>query len=216
MRRFRIAIAGAGIVIAAGAVAPVAAFADGGNHGGGLHSGTAGDHDSDDHPVAFGTTGVTGVVNVHDNDEGGNGNKGNEGHEHGPSGDLLQSMLSPSVPTDATIFTVAPGIVAWSIDRGTVKLESDGGLKVKVRGLVVTSTSSNPIPDVAVSVYCNGTLAGTTLPVTFSPSGNADIKSTLTIPTTCMVPAVLLHPATGPLASDVLQSTYIAFNGSAG
>lgn len=226
MHRFRISIAGAGLVIAAGLIAPSAAFADGGGHGGTSNSGNNGggqtintttlgnsgsnmsnDHD-DDHSVTLGATGNTGVRALGDNEEHGD-------HGKRANGDILRSALAPSIPSDAPIFAVAPGGIAWTLDRGSVRVRASGRLEVGVRGLVLMATGTNPIPDIAASVYCNGVVAATTLPVAFSPSGNAEIETTLTLPSTCMVPAVLLHPATGSLSSNVLISTYIAFNGSA-
>jgi len=226
MHRIRISLAGAGLVIAAGLIAPSAAFADGGGHGGdhanisgnqtfstttfgNSGSNASNDHDGDDNStVALGTTGNTGVRAMGNNDEQGD-------HGKRANGDILRSALAPSVPTDAPIFAVAPGGVAWTLNRGSVRVQASGRVEVEVRGLVLMSTGTNPIPDIAASVYCNGVVAAPTLPVAFSANGNAEIESTATLPSTCMVPAVLLHPATGALSSNVLMSTYIAFDGSA-
>jgi hypothetical protein len=42
-----------------------------------------------------------------------------------------------------------------------------------VHGLVLSTTGANPVPDLAASLYCGGTLLATTMPVPFSTTGNA-------------------------------------------
>jgi len=242
MRHIRVMAAGLGTALTIGILAP-AAFADGGHGGdnGGTivqNSGSSGGSQSrggsDDSRA---TTTASGTVNVNsDNDEppgdGGHNpaltantgvaaaNKGTgDRDDHGRldrehiEGAVLRATLAPSSPADPAIFGVTPGGVAWSISNGNVRLNANGSLRVNVEGLVVTSTNANPLPDIAASLYCNGTLAGTSQPARFSARGNAEIQASLSLPSGCMVPAVLLHPATGPLAADVVLSTYIAFDG---
>jgi hypothetical protein len=127
-------------------------------------------------------------------------------------GVLLAAPLAASLPTDPAIFGVSPGGAPWRISRGNVRLDRDGFLEADVDGLVLTSSGSNPIPDLAASVYCNGAAAATTAPVPFSTRGNADIRATVTLPAFCPVPAVLLKPATGTSPSTVINR-YIGFDG---
>lgn len=232
MNRIRIVILGASTAIAMGMLAP-AAFADQGPGGGSGHdggsqqtittssSGNTGssnrksdDHDGDDgdHPITsttsttLGASSNTGIPVVR-------GDNDSKDHDNHVKGDLLRAPLSASIVSDPAIFAVTPGAVAWTLDSGNVRLGANGRLDVEVHGLVVSSTNSNPLPDIAASVYCNGVVAATTAPVTFSAKGNAQIESTVTLPTSCMVPAVLLHPATGSLTTNVVLATYIAFDG---
>lgn len=128
-------------------------------------------------------------------------------------GIALVATLAPSVPADQSIFDVPPGGVPWQLTQGHVVLGRDGLLVANVAGLVVTTSGSNPIPDLAASVYCNGTLAARTAPVPFSTQGNAHIRASLSppLPAFCPAPAVLLNPAMSP--TNVL-GVYIAFDGT--
>ncbi len=138
--------------------------------------------------------------------------------DHGASQDqrlVLNAALAPSVPGDAPIFSAAPGKLPWVITHGRVRLGRGGQLEVSVTGLVVSTTGTNPLPDVAASLYCGGTQVATTAPAPFSPQGNADLHGVVTLPAFCPAPAVLVNPATGSAASDVMSTVYIAFDGIA-
>ncbi|MBO0886271.1 MAG: hypothetical protein J2O38_02670 [Acidimicrobiales bacterium] len=124
---------------------------------------------------------------------------------------MLVATLAPSIPTDPSIFEVAPGMVPWQIAHGRVVLAA-GVLRVKVAGLVVTTSGTNPVPELAASVYCNGNLAAMTATVPFSPQGNAQIHAAVSLPAFCAAPAVLLNPATDP---NTVLDAYIAFDGTA-
>jgi len=140
---------------------------------------------------------------------------GHHGHHGGRREDeLFRAELAPSVPTDPMIFGVSPGGAPWQLDHGKVRIGEDGTFEVEVDGLVLTTTGSNPVPDIAASVFCNGTLAATTLPVPFSTSGDAHIQTTVSLPAFCPAPAVLLNPATGSSSSNVVTSLYIGFDGT--
>ena len=132
----------------------------------------------------------------------------------GSEATVLSASLAPSVPSDATIFAVAPGSKSWSLTSGHVTLGADGLIELNVAGLVITTTGTNPVPDLAASLYCNGATAGTTAPVPFSSQGNAHIHATLTLPAFCPAPAVLLNPAFGSTAKDVKTGIYISFDGT--
>jgi hypothetical protein len=133
------------------------------------------------------------------------------GHHRAP---LLTATLAPSVPTDPAIFGVEPGGAPWQLSHGHVRLDQNGALHVNVARLVLTTTGSNPVPDLAAAVYCNGVLSSTTSPVRFSKRGNARIHAIVSLPSLCPAPAVLLNPATGSAQSDVL-GVYIGFDGTA-
>jgi hypothetical protein len=138
-----------------------------------------------------------------------------DGHDGDRDGALiLRAAVAPSVPTDAAIFGVPPGGAPWQIARGQVRLEAGGKLEVRVTGLVLVTTGTNPLPDLAASVFCNGTMAATTAPAPFSPAGNSRIRATVSLPAFCPAPAVLLNPATGSAPTNVLP-IYIGFDGTA-
>jgi hypothetical protein len=130
------------------------------------------------------------------------------------SGDrvLLHAPLAPSQPTDPPIFGVVAGSVPWSLSHGGVRLSRGGDLDVDVDGLIVTPLGSNPVPQLAASVFCNGMLAATTAAVPFSTKGNADINAHVSLPALCAAPAVLLNPGIGT-PPVVKPGVYIAFDG---
>lgn len=125
----------------------------------------------------------------------------------------LHSSLTPSTPDEASIFDVPPGNVPWSIASGHVLLRSNGTLQVNVARLIDPILGKNPIPYLAASVYCDGSFVETTATVPFSPQGNAHLRATVTLPSVCPDPAILLNPA--KVATTPLP-VYIAFTGTGG
>jgi hypothetical protein len=125
---------------------------------------------------------------------------------------VLNAALAASAPTDPDIFGVKAGGVPWQIKPSRVRLMRNGLLVVNVNGLVVVGPGINPIPDLAATLYCNGSAVRTTAPVSFSTEGNARIRTMVSLPAFCPVPAVLLNPAKGELSSDILP-VYIGFDG---
>ena len=134
---------------------------------------------------------------------------GVHGQDHSEAS-VLQASLAPSLPKYSTIFGVNPGGAPWALQSGHVRLGQGGALEVNVNGLVLTTTGANPVPGLAASVFCDGTLAATTAPVPFSTTGNAHIHATVSLPSPCLAPAVLLNPAT----PSPVTSVYIGFDGT--
>ena len=128
---------------------------------------------------------------------------------------MLTAKLAPSIPADPTIFGVTAGNLPWKITQGTAVLHTDGLLTASINGLVVPPGNKNPVPDLALSVFCNGTRAATTPAVRFSARGNAHVVARVALPAFCPAPAVLINPATGKKASDILTNIYIGFDGKA-
>ena len=125
---------------------------------------------------------------------------------------LLRSSLVGSTPAPAgpALFGVAPGNAPWVIGNGRVRVEADGDLHVGVRRLVIPTppaNGTNPVPTLSASVVCNGAIVATTPAVPFNAKGNARIDTSVTLPSPCLAPAVLLHPGTN-------TSVYIAANGA--
>jgi hypothetical protein len=132
--------------------------------------------------------------------------------------DVLQSDVFGSTPrpTGPILFGVNPGGAPWVIDRGEAEVRRDGRVKVRVEGLVIPTApqnGTNPISDIAATVYCGGTAVGTTKAVRFSTRGDARIDDRLDqrLPKECLVPAVLLNPAP---AGVVNTAAYIAASGA--
>jgi hypothetical protein len=131
---------------------------------------------------------------------------GDHGHgrDEGHGGKLFRSSLAPSkpAPTDPAFHGVTPGGVAWSLDRGSVRISHHGHFDLRLKGLVITSTgTARPVTTVSASLFCgadgNLTPAVTTGQVPISEQGNARIHQQVTLPATCLAPIVLVHPNGG-------------------
>ena len=119
---------------------------------------------------------------------------------------LLEAPIQGSLTTDPPLFGVNRGGAPWVISRGQAELDTSGRLEVEVRGLIIPTTGVNPVVRLAASVACNGAVVATTATVPFSTSGDAKIEASVTLPTRCLAPAVLLNPNGNP-------ATYIAVTG---
>jgi hypothetical protein len=167
-----------------------------------------------------------GTAFAHGGHGGGGGDRDHHGRHDGRDNDrhggrVLKSDLFGSNPLTGNpagfaLFGVNPGGAPWVIDNGEAKVKRDGRVKVEVEGLVIPTppqSGTNPLSNIAASVFCNGKLVGTTAAVPFSTDGDAEIDATLTtpIPNPCLVPAVLLNPAPGGVVN---AATYIAATGA--
>ena len=143
----------------------------------------------------------------------GNGPKAQKSERHG--GTVLKSDVFGSQTTGPVLFGVPPGGAPWVIDKGDVQVRRDGRVKARLDGLVIPtppSNGTNPVPQIAASVYCNGASVGTTQAVPFSLAGDARINDSLgtPLPSPCLAPAVLFNPATGGV---ITTTNYIAATG---
>jgi hypothetical protein len=122
------------------------------------------------------------------------------GHRQDGNRKVLFSSLAPSIPTDPALLGATAGAVPWVLRSGQAKLHSDGQLTVRVSGLLIPTGqfagTTGPVKTVSASLYCgsNSTPAGTSDSVPLSGDGNAQITTTLALPTKCQVPALLIHP----------------------
>jgi hypothetical protein len=121
--------------------------------------------------------------------------------------DLLRSGVAGSTPLTATppgpiLFDVSPGGAPWVANRhSSIRVERDGDVRIKVRGLIIPDgrVPPNPLKTLVASLVCNGAVVATTDPVPFSPEGNANIRQEVMVPKPCVAPVVLLRPtAVGP------------------
>ena len=138
----------------------------------------------------------------------GNG-KGDD--DHGKRDDarlVYASTLAPSVPTDPAIHGVVAGGAPWVLDRGAIRLNADGHLRVTMRGLVIPvahgtfpANTARPVTTVTASLYCGAdsatAAAATTAAFPISEDGDARIDDTIALPATCLSPTVLVHPNGG-------------------
>jgi hypothetical protein len=148
------------------------------------------------------------------------GASADRGDRDGTSTDLLDSSLAPSLPTptDPMIHGVAPGGAPWALSAGSLRLRGDGRLDIRIDGLVLptvgTGTTPGPVTGVAASLFCGAdsstTPAATTATVPLSGDGDAVIRTTVTLPSTCLAPIVLISPVIG---TTLNTSVYIALTG---
>ena len=143
---------------------------------------------------AFGGSAATAVTAL--GDEGSHGT----GHRQEGNGVLLNTPLAPSVPTDPTLLGAVAGGVPWVLRSGEAKVRSDGRFTVRIRGLLIPSGpgagTTGPVKTVSASLYCDAstTPVGTSNSVPLRSDGDARISTTLSLPTKCLIPAVLIHP----------------------
>jgi hypothetical protein len=120
---------------------------------------------------------------------------------------LLRSTLAPSLPTDPTIAGVAPGGLPWQLERGSVLLQSNGRIRVSIKGLVIPATdTTGPVQTITASLACAGASTTQTAPVPLSAAGDATIETTIALPSTCLAPVVFVNP-------NGIAAAYIALTG---
>lgn len=108
------------------------------------------------------------------------------------------AFVGPTMP----IRTVPGGGVAWTLEKAHGKLTMGGHLDVKVDGLVLTSTGSNPISSFRAIVSClDSTNAIVNLMTDPFPAttglaseggGDAHIKADVALPQPCFAPIVFV------------------------
>jgi hypothetical protein len=135
-------------------------------------------------------------------------NSGISGRDDG--GNVFEfNQLTPVVPpfTGPTnpIRGIGGGGAPWRIDSGRAELNANGGIEVRVRGLVLVGTGANPIQNFAVILSCQSKdavgaptivnlVAGITPATT---TGDARFEGTVTPPSPCIAPIVFVAiPAT--------------------
>ena len=123
---------------------------------------------------------------------------------------IFSAALVGSQLEDPAIHGVTRGGAPWVIDRGRVQLAANGRIKIQIRGLVIPiahgtfpANTARPVTTVSASLYCapdDAGAAATTGSVPISADGDARIQETLTLPSTCLAPTVLIHPNGGATA----------------
>ena len=110
---------------------------------------------------------------------------------------VLDARLT-GIPTGGLVLHgITGGGVPWKIDEGRAKLFADGRLQVEVRGLVVASSGVNPVATGRAIVTCSSVAVASTGAVPFSPTGDADVDTSINLPSTCLAPAVFFAGVTG-------------------
>jgi hypothetical protein len=158
---------------------------------------------------AFAGSATTAVTAMGDS---GSGHGRHRNHGNRP---VLSTSLDPSVPTDPTLLGATAGSVPWVLRSGDARLQSNGRLDARIRGLVIPvapfTGTTGPVMTVSASLYCGGssTPVGTSSSFPISTNGNARIRAKFTLPAKCQIPALLIHP-------NGANAVYIATSGFSG
>ena len=113
-------------------------------------------------------------------------------------------VSGPFLGTTNPIRGISGGGAAWHITEGRGELRSDGKIEVDVRGLVLASSLSNPVPNFRAVVNCqsiDGTGAPSIVNVSTddfpaSSTGDAVIEDTVELPQPCIAPIVFVTTST--------------------
>jgi hypothetical protein len=107
---------------------------------------------------------------------------------------LVGSMPAPASPVIAGF---NPGVLPWVNGPSRVRVREDGRITVTIRGLVLTSSNSNPFGSVVASLVCDNKIADSTAPFALTTGlggGNGSVRDVISVPRHCDSPAVLIQP----------------------
>ncbi len=126
--------------------------------------------------------------------------------------DTMAGVRGPFVGTANPIRGVNGAGLPWQIAQGEGELRTDGDLKVEVRGLVLLDgppvplalRGTNPSPFFRAIVSCltiTGSAPATANLTTglfpATPTGDAEIEATVSVPSPCFAPIVFVTSPTG-------------------
>ena len=115
---------------------------------------------------------------------------------------VLQATMAgiPSSLAGQVFMGATGGGLPWRLDGGVAKLWSDGRLVVKVDGLVLAAGANegrNPVPTGRALVSCEGVVVAMSDPVPYSPEGDAEVETRVSLPASCLAPVVFFAGNTG-------------------
>jgi hypothetical protein len=113
--------------------------------------------------------------------------------------DTLAGVSGPYVGSTNPIRGVNGGGVAWNIAKGKAVLAADGTLEVKVEGLVLATTGTNPVTSFRALVSCQTIVDDAAAVVNVSTAafpastrGDSKIAATVSLPSPCFAPIVFV------------------------
>jgi hypothetical protein len=126
---------------------------------------------------------------------------------------IFHSTLAPGKTADPPIHGVAQPGADWFLDRGSVRLKSNGRIRVRVDDLVLASGSSGPVDAIRAALFCGNDTstvpAAVSDPAPIDNDGDARIRDRLTLPASCLAPVVLIKP----IIDSTEPNNYIAVTG---
>jgi hypothetical protein len=105
----------------------------------------------------------------------------------------MAGLTTPGQVIDGVTAAGAP----WSIEEGRATLFANGRLHVEVEGLIVIRLGFNPATMGKAVVSCNGAPVATTAAVPFSSTGDAEVDTTVSLPSPCFGPSVFFTSTSG-------------------
>jgi len=120
--------------------------------------------------------------------------------------DTMVGVTDPFVGSANPIRGVNGGGLPWELDEAKGELRGDGRLRIEVEGLVLARRDpvpaalqgTNPIPQFAAVVHCltpahpDTGESVVTAPVPASGDGDAEIRTTVALPSPCLAPVVFV------------------------
>lgn len=112
--------------------------------------------------------------------------------------DTLVGVSGPYVGASNPIRGVNGGGLPWRITEGKAVLDADGGLNVKVEGLVLLN-GTNPVPSFRAVVSCQTIVDGAAATANVSTglfpattTGDSKIEAAVALPSPCFAPIVFV------------------------
>jgi hypothetical protein len=110
---------------------------------------------------------------------------------------------------------VPSGGAPWVVAHSEVEINRNGKIEVEIKGLLISSGPAvdtvGPVTMVLASLVCGDVDVADTAAVPLSSSGDARIHDTITVPSPCIAPAVLIRIA-ATTSGPVTNGPFIAVN----
>jgi len=129
-------------------------------------------------------------------------------------GGAFETKIVGSTPGEHVAGIASAG-APWKVAKGEATISNSGRINVEIKGLLLSAgpliNTVGPVTMVMASVACGDVVADSTAPVLLTSTGNAAIHDSISLPSPCIAPAVLIRIAattTGPVANG----PFIAIN----
>ena len=110
---------------------------------------------------------------------------------------------------------IPSGGAPWKVARGEAHVSGSGKIEVEVKGLLIASgpaiNTVGPVTMVLASLVCGDVVAASTEAAPLSSKGNFEIHDTISVPSPCIAPAVLIQIA-ATTSGPVSNGPFIAVN----
>jgi hypothetical protein len=119
--------------------------------------------------------------------------------------ETMAGVSGPFVGPTNPIRGIGGGGQPWRLDAAKGELRRNGRLEISVRGLVLTNSGTNPVPNFRGVVSCQiidgagqpAVLNVSTLDFPATPTGDSDIEADLVLPNQCFAPIIFVTNSQG-------------------